>query len=186
MKLTKDMRNRIVINAVIGVLKKRHEALDKESNALAILVYDQIYPTDIQTQMAKLPDEFFQQNSVIRVEIDCEDIVLKMTSSRKVSAVDSQWHRPRVKLEELSDAKKKRICAFSDAQKALLVDTNNLKTKLRTLLNGITTMKRLREEWPDGAEYYKDQMPTPPIQNLPAVRGIDVTALIRQLESLHP
>lgn len=59
------MRNFIIEEATNKTLEKRRTALDKESNNLALVVYDILYPLDIQERMSKLPDEFFKQISHI-------------------------------------------------------------------------------------------------------------------------
>jgi len=188
MRLTNDMRSMITRQAVIGILQKRRDAHKKENNSLAALVYDHLYPTDIQTQMNKLPDEFFSQTSQIYIQSGesgyCRDMVeLILASSKKISAIDRyNSYRPLFKIHGIDNAVTQRIHKFIASTKKLELDESNLRQKIRTMLNGIQTMKRLAEEWPDGSKYYQDLLPTTPTKNVPAVRGEDITKFIATIQ----
>lgn len=186
MKLTNDMRTEIIERAVRGTFQKRELALKLENDALAMLVYDQLYPTDIQHQMGKLPDEFFKQTSIIYVQrtTSCREsdlVRLDLISSRKISARDNEWKRPLWECSVVDNAITARIDKLMVKRRALENDQKNLRDSVRIMLKGITTMKRLAEEWPGGEKYYKDQLPTQPVVNLPAMRGEDVTRLMAVL-----
>jgi hypothetical protein len=186
MKLTNDMRTEIIIRAVNGTLKSRKSAIKAESNALAILVYDQLYPTDVQHQMSKLPDYFFKQTSTVYAQMTTSErshdlVALVLDSSRKISAVDNEWKRPKWNCMGVDNAITARIEKLVSKRKKLNQDSDNLREKLRVMLKGITTMKKLAEEWPWGEAYYKDQLPVQPTENLPAVRGEDVTTMMLEL-----
>lgn len=182
MRLTNDMRDFIIKEATNSTLEKREKALVKESNNLAVLVYERLYPPEIQAQMAKLPDEFFHQESIIYVYPKAnsrsdEIIMLNLTSSRKISARDHEWHRPKWIIDGIENAITKRIQTLSEKRSKLSLDRDRLRSSIRTMLRGIHTVKQLREEWPDGEAYYKLFSPAH-VKNLPAVRGADVNEMI--------
>lgn len=110
-----------------------------------------------------------------------ELIELTLSSSKKVSALDNQWKRPRYEMKDVESSTARRINALIKNCNRLELDEDNLRISIRTLLRGINTLKRLREEWPDGEAYYKSFIPAAPTKNVPAVRGTDIMRMISEL-----
>lgn len=185
MKLTNEKRNSILSKAVIGVFALREEKAKKESAAIAQLIYDRCYPTDMQTAMKKMPDGYFQEVSHVFVQLVKRGAIhqFNLLSSQRISAMDRQYQLPcwKVPEAEQNSAIARRIMKLLETQNKIDSDQKEFIKQLRSMLYGITTMKRLQEEWPDGAVYYKSFETVPANMNVPSVRGADITALMLQL-----
>lgn len=189
MRLTNDLRDKIVRSAVQKVFAERRNDLKKEDGKLAMLVYDILYPKDIQNRMNALPAEFFNQSSHVyaldsATSRSSEYIKLTLTSSRRISARDNSWKAPCLTIHSVDTPLACRIRTLVKKQGKCDLDQANLETHLRRMLAGIHTLKQLQAEWPDGADYYAGVTPTPPVINVPAIRGVDITAMILGLEEV--
>lgn len=184
MKLTNEKRDAIIRKAM-GVFRNRDEAQATEADAIAVLLYDSLYPTDLQTLMAKLPDTAFWQKSQIWVQTSDlhtkEEFTLK--SSRKVFAIDNEWKCPCLHLDvEKMPALAARIAVYRQRTAELKQDKKLMNEKLKGLVYGLSTLAQLKKEWPEGATYYSHLENVKKAPNLPAVRGADVTALLLQMQ----
>jgi len=187
MKLSMDMRDRIANKVLDLTLKEREQALAAEEDALAVEVYSRIYPAEIQEKMDALPDEFFAQQSEVYVEDalnpSLNPIILKMSSSRKVSAHDSiTWRSPRLAMS--SRAKKDRVVTdriqnLISGRQRLNKDRLRLRETVRSFLEGFNTTAQLEKEWPDWTLYY-DIVPAPAAKP-PAIRGAEIQHLIKTM-----
>lgn len=187
MRITNDIRESICNAAVRKTLEKRDAFLAKESDELAVLVYDRLYLPTEQEMMNKLPAEYFHQKSEIYVKqpgmkYDSDKITLTLKSSRKISARDYEYRRPSwdIKTGE-ENAVTIRIDKLVAGRIKFNKDKDLLTAKITAMLSGINTVKRLQEEWPEGSEFYKNLTPSKPTINLPSVRGADISKLILDL-----
>ena len=181
MKLSNEKRDRIVSHAVEILMKKRQERLKTEEDAIAVFVYNQLYPPEIQNHMGHLPDEFFSSQSHLYVNYFNRPHQINMKVSRKVSARDQiNYHTPCLKMEGDSIIRT-RVQKLLDGRDKLAKDTKELREKLKSLLYNINTDKQLQAQWPEGLRFYKKFIEEP-LPNPPAVQTGDVNALISQLE----
>jgi len=183
MRITNDMRTAILNAALTGVFKERQQKLDTEGDELAKLVYDQLYPTDIQTIMQKLPSGYFREATCMYYHSAQTNNKhrLMLKSSRRISAADDHgWNTPAWLPVAPSNLTARMDRLVLDRMK-LDSDKATLKSSIQRMLAGISTLKRLEEEWPDGSAYYSEAKPAPPTQNVPAIRGADITKMIMEL-----
>ena len=179
MKLTKEMKHKIREKAIQMTFAERSEALAKESNRLAELVYTALYPPEIVAAMNRLPEEFFSQTRSFAVKISKQYVHVNLTSSRRIGA----HHQYRSYIEYAPENGEILTSAQRLVQERtrLEADTEILRAELRTLITPITTMKRLRELWPEGEEFYKSFDAAPPKDNLPAVDVPTLNSLMQRM-----
>jgi hypothetical protein len=179
MKLTNDHRDLIIALAQDDVFKARKATLAKESNALAFLAYENLYPLSIQVKMEALPPEFFQQTSTMFILCPGKNeskIQVNLTSSKRIAAHDNEWKRPCWQLAEGSKtiARVKKLVADSTK---LDNDKHTFKTELAKFLRQITTVKKLQDAWPEGLPYYKNLAPAK-VENPPAIIPDNINEMI--------
>ena len=66
-RLTKDLRNIICNTLMERAYVERKEELDHMERNLGMEVYNDRYPLQVQEQMHKLPKDFFEESTVLRV-----------------------------------------------------------------------------------------------------------------------
>jgi hypothetical protein len=169
-RITNDERSFIVSRAMEETFSQRELRLKKESNALAELAYDRIYPADEQRKMMELPAEYFHQQSTIYLYLpgkNKNDISVQLLSSRRIAAIDNTWKQPFWKIES-ENAISKRVAKYESDLNQLKLDRGTLKGELTSFLRQITTTNKLQELWPEGLAYYKKIIPEPTV-NVPAI-----------------
>jgi len=187
MRLTNDLRDHIGRVTLEKTFAKREAWLKAESNAIAELVYNRLYePTD-QHKMQALGNGFFYERSELYTQLPGKNfrdkIQVQLNSSHRVAARDCEYKKPCWVVPENEDnAVVRRIMNLVEKRRKLELDKDKLRSTLRTLLNGVNTMKRLEEEWPDGVKFYAHTKLTAPTKNVPAVCGADLTAMILEFE----
>ncbi len=181
MKLTKEIKANIVENAVRGTLGDRLKQLETERNALAEIIYNAVYPADIQAAMAKLPDTFFVENANMRFMLDGKhehDVTLN--SSRKVGAVHSYRYNSPLLEVSTTNAMGQRFLAYTTARKQYYDDRIKLRDAMEALLAGISSIKKLLEVWPEGRAYYAAYLDGP-LPNAPTVTATAVIAMMAEM-----
>lgn len=185
MKLTKETKYEIIRTVIKKVFANRDSKIKERENILATAIYFILYPLDIQKKMNALPDNFFNQQSVVYVTMSISKrnrIPIYMQSSRKFSGVDSRGYEcPYLELAD-KDPMIADIIKLQKDKDILWNDQCNMKSKLETLMAGINTKKQLEAEWPEGLIYFKDVLPEENTVNLPAIRGAEITEMINKLK----
>lgn len=180
MKLTIAMKDKITSFTVNGTLKARSTRLKETEQALAQLVYDRIYEPVLQSKMYALPDGFLSEKSSVYVRClgsSCFELGLK--ESKRVATSDAyNYQRPYFDFGGEDSAVTRRLAKFRDDNAALKRDRDTLRNTIQKMLAGITTLKRLQEEWPEGEEFYKDLASRKSLVNPPAVRGAELVKLM--------
>jgi hypothetical protein len=183
--LTNERRDSILCNAQDLTFAARREAIKQESNRLAELAYSHLYPADVQAKMNALPVEFFSQTSTIFAYLpgNGDSVNLDLISSRRVGACDREWRRPAYYLVTGS-AVTECVVKLKADRGQLAQDVNTFKSELRRFLAGITTVKKLKEVWPEGEEFYKHLLGDDAPKNALAVRPETINALIGSMKEV--
>lgn len=179
MKLTNNMKERIIKSIMTDTFSARKEALKFEHSALANDVYDAFYGQH-KKAMAALPESFFISKSYFDIRADGgESKTLTMDTTRLFGQCH---HYSSLRL----DAKDPLVIRYQEIEKkclALNSDISCLKSTLNSIILPITTDKRLAEVWPD-AEKWIPRTPTA-MSNLPAVRPEYINAMIENMKGAN-
>lgn len=175
MKLSSDVKTKIVRFVVSETFKTRTENLDKRKEDFAEMAYSKLYPEEIVSKMNKLPNNFFLEKSAISVfNNGYFEFKFIMKQPRKVSFEDACNNR-RPRFEAGADT------IFSKIKKDILRledDIRVLADKLFNFLFSINTDKQLREQWPEGKKFYEQFLTKAPSKNLPSVQVTEINDLI--------
>ena len=155
MRLTQDIRSRILRKAISDLTGKREKSLSDREIAIADSVWEDVYG-HISEDLVKVPKEVLNTDKDIRVNFDGIGIVyLTMSEERAVKrgygVIKSYPSRHKIA------RRYHKLVADRDRLKK---ERSELKTSIRAILDSVTTMNRLGEIWPDGKEFYSDIVPS--------------------------
>lgn len=179
MKLTKQIKDRIVANILDDTFGARETALKEEKVALADDIYFNYY-TPYKTTMSKLPAAFFYSSSSFSIKIGGYGRTVHMSTSRLFSA---QHTYGSVHLDDkgVFEARYVELMKKSDA---LIKDKDGLERTLRSVIEPVTTDKKLVEVWPEVNKWIPTT--TAAIINLAAVKCDDLNDLLLKLKGGTP
>lgn len=182
MRITDSIRRQIIGNALDATFKQRGELLREEEHALAQEVYNTAYPERIRETMKSLPEDFFyQQSRVVIVKTENGKSRWALNLGMKSSMLVGAQHQYQAVGVEDNEELIKKGMLFKAKHEKYESDVSELRSKLNIFLAGINTSKQLKERWPEGAEYYDEEI-AEPTENLPAVQAQVVNDLLAQMK----
>lgn len=181
MKLSNVMRDQIVVNAVETVFKERREALAEETNALAMLGYQDLYPEHIQAKIYGLPEDFFVQHRDLDLVLGGHKVKVILASSKRFAACHSDYGNRAVPVVKDSSLWN-RATMFDIVRDRLKSDVKSFEREMSAFLISITTTEMLKKSWPEGEPYYSPVIPKEAGQ-LPAILPERINTLISTLKA---
>ena len=178
MRLTKEIKRNIREAAVKAAMAKKTAALKKRAADLGDRVYEDYYGVYLQT-ISKLPETFFNRHEEADLEWRTDrrhTLRVEMSRCRPFAAIHRPYYTPTVELTRpdfIAAATK-----LKEDWKAFAVLENELRSKIQGLLAPITTLKRLREIWPEGEPFFPGEQT---IVNAPMVVADEVNELMKEV-----
>jgi len=182
MRLTKAIKDQIVDNVLKTVIKPKEQELDKENQGLAARAYNVLYSEKDRELLMNAPDEAFVKKDSFRVEyvvkggkggeinlfLNC-DLPFFYAHCGYYSSTNVSSDR------ELNTDIVSHIQFKREVHKA----RTDLQREVYDMLNSVTTVKRLREVWPECDEYLPAEQPKfyPPV-----VQGDKINSMIKNLK----
>lgn len=188
MRLTKEIKNKIVDAAVHDTMAPLLNAHKKSGGILGLMVYNRYYDAYVQ-DMKRLPAEFFVYRDSIRVYVpaptetrpdNVRSFIINLSESKPFAAV----HEPSYSLPELreigSPALIEKLKAWDRRGDELLTRHRGLRSEIRALVDGCSTLKKLEEAWPEGRIWFPSEGA---IENAPAVTARGVVDMIAKIKA---
>lgn len=169
-RLTNDLRDDIVSKMIapfqLKVIEKGEELLVLFRNFLKSNT-----PTDIYEYFLKYPKLFDSQNSIAYYELISDEKLLAKLKGVKDGYLSIPYNKPEICFMDYSDgdtskARMRDIFAKSDFYKPFVVllnewleaktEGNILKNKITCVLEHISTVNRLKNEFPEAYEAYSE------------------------------
>ena len=182
-RLTNDMRETIRHAALEFAFAPRAEALKAQEDALARKAYAVVFPADELKAVAKVPSNWFRNDSCLRFNVAGRAIRLQTTDDglpvpyRMKDEEEGRWscHQSlgTIHAGDLAD----EIQANADAKEELKTQCYAASAQTKSLLFSVTTIKRLREAWPEGEAFYAPLEEGNP-SSLPALRTDELNAML--------
>ncbi len=176
MKLTNDIRDRIVRSMALDAVTKEKDALTKRENAIALKLWKAVYPSAERTAAAKMPDGWVRMDKCLRFNLCGMDVRVNTAEPVTVKTSASGYCE---RLGNIADDK------LGDEYRAYYKDMEALKQKAqdierqgKALLYSVTTFKRLEETWPEGKKFYEKFKPASERSSVPAVLTSNLNALV--------
>lgn len=181
-KLTKYSRERIADRAVAHAFDPRQNTEAEAEDALAREAYATLFSKTELKAAEALPANWLRKDKCLRFNVGSQDITLKVLDEgllvpyRPKDSESGGYYCHRLGViphGELAD----RIQAHAREVDNTKNDRNAAYRSIAAMLDAVTTTGKLKEVWPEGAQFYADfeDRPTP---SLPAVRVDEINALL--------
>lgn len=176
MKLTKGLRNQILSNVLNQTFKERSEALTATEYDLADRVYKKKFSKTVDLMNA-LPEGYLVSGESLSVSVDSTSEQLRLPECRRGSLdIFRNWHTS-LSLNSRESALGREILEWSRQGQVLRNERQKLRSQVGAILESVTTLKRLKEVWPESVQYIPAEAETTGAL-LPAVRVDEVNKLI--------
>ena len=172
-KLTNDIREKIMENIAKATFKDRRAALQLQKNSVVGEVISALIGSTNLSLMKQLPPEYFYNQFDFRF-YSAGSVGLVSISVSEPIRVPAVYQYGTIELPATSGFWKK-LRAVSAAQKALYDDEEALVEKARSLLMAVTTVKALLESWPEVEPFLPEIAAK---KELPAIRVDEINAMI--------
>ncbi len=149
-RISKDMREKIVKNAIDERFAKARKELKDIEERLFEDCYNEAYPKPLQKKLQELGEEFICKN---------DSFVMPFTNVKISHSVDhltarnTSFHLFRRGWVP-SDALRDRSLEFDAKKGELRSEIMKAEATLMGVLESVTTFKKLRAVWPNGAKFY--------------------------------
>lgn len=179
-RLTNDTRNAIARNAIAFAFDPKREALEKEESELAHEVHAHLFKKSDRDLVEKLDPKWIVRITVLKINANGQSIELTSGSALPVPYYGSQgnvgnyyYTTGAIPSGDLCD----RIQAHAMALEKYKEDRQGAYRKVEAMLTGVTTVKKLREAWPEGEQFYSpfEDKPAPQV---PALRVEEINAML--------
>lgn len=176
MRLTNQLRDKIVQDVVDAVTGKEKADLIKRENALAIQLYNDLYPKKIRDLMAGLPDGFMPEDKCLRFNLGGMNIQIKAKEKVRVpwnplpDGRESDYRNSCQRLGNIAndELQAKYLTLHADKEKHT-ERTNKVGSETKALLYSLHTYGQLVKTWPEGAKFYSKYEPVDGESQLPAI-----------------
>lgn len=182
-RLTNGIRDGITARAVAHAFDPKAEALAVQGDGLAREAYAYVFPASETALVAKVPENWFRLDQCLRFNVGGYTIRLTLAGDGlpvpyRAKGSDHGGYGCNnlgvIPAGDLCD----RIRAHAQATEDLKKDRQSARRSVQTLLSGVTTIKRLREVWPEGEAFFKPYEEVLGAPGLPAVRVDEVNAAL--------
>lgn len=175
-RLTNAIKQAILHNMEEKLFRKRRDDLEMRKRKLAEEAWRSMYTTEELKYIIADPGGFLPRNTAISIMIDGHRCEIPFGKAIPYAYRDYQrWPNMKIDSEHPLYSKYKdieRVGGEIDKEKRQLQET------VASIMEKVTTLKRLKEEWPDVEEYLPQINPQ---TNLPALPMSALTDLVAQL-----
>jgi hypothetical protein len=179
-KLTKYTRECIAKAATAFAFDAKQAALQIEQSELAALAHAAVFDAKELAAVAKTPDNWIRRDTCLRFNVAGVTAVLCAQGEGFPVPYRIGDHAAygckrlgTIEAGELAD----RILAYMKAEEETRTARAIAYRQVLQMLNGVTSIKRLEETWPEGAPFYEKYRNKPAAQ-VPAVRVDEINALL--------
>lgn len=179
-KLTKYAREAITRRATAFAFDPKKAALDEAEDKLAREAHAQIFSKAELEAIKKVPANWIQLDSCLRLNVGGQRIYLH-TLDDGLPVPYRIGDYAGYSCQEIGTIGPGDLCDRIQAHAAALeqykADRNNAFRQVKALLDSATTVKRLRDIWPQGEQFYAIYDPSPAMR-LPAVPVGEINAIL--------
>lgn len=173
-RLTNYTREAISSAAIKAAFTPRENDFSADEDALAREAYAAVYPADEVKKAMSLPENWLRRDPCLHFNVNGLRIKLCTTDNHlPVPYRAKSGEQGSIPEGDLAE----RITAHAMAKEALRDEKRSARIKLDAMLSSISTVKKLQEVWPEGAQFYA-KFAEKPAALPPAIRVEDVNAAL--------
>ena len=179
-KLTKYTKEVIAKNAVAFAFDPKEKALAQAEDALAREAYAKAFNKSELDAIKKVPANWIRLDNCLRFNVGGHRLYLR-TVDEGLPVPYRIGDRAGYSCHELCAIEPGELCdriqAHAQAVEQIKIDRRSAYCKVFAMVDSVTTVKRLREIWPEGEQFYA-RYEAVVAQKLPAVPASEVNAIL--------
>jgi len=164
-KLTKEIRESIVRNAVHASFEKRTQEIVLREHEIGMELYHLTYDKQTLDAVAAMPKHWFRHDSCL--EFNCGGYRLRFVVKKPVPV---PYSASCTTLNSFTAEQGDKPYQFAKEKEKLREQADEARSHLMAVLQSVTTAKRLKEIWPEGEPFYARYLTDEPKGGLPAHR----------------
>lgn len=168
MKLTRELREKILKKLLDHRFKNEQDALNKETQAMSAKIYASKYTPELLGLMAQLPKNSFKKLGSFKVRVGDRWEYFRLDTSVEILYSDSQACFDLVP----DSAVGKELYNLVGRKNKLHARRSEAYNQVWEVLNSVTTINRLIKVWPETEPFVKEYLfdsptlPAVPVQQL--------------------
>lgn len=175
-RLTNQDRDNVVKAAVEASFADRQQALKVEEDRLARRCYATVFSASVRKAAASIPSGWLPEDRVLRFNVGGLNIRLDVIGD--ALRVPAQ-HAHRERLGNVADEGLiAEVQAFLQARDGLKAKREKAQQSLKALLYSVTTLKALRDLWPEGEPFFRGLASKTGAPGLPAPQITELNAML--------
>jgi hypothetical protein len=173
MKLTKEIRERIVGMATGEYFTPKKKAIDAQEHDLGMELYHHVFNADELAKVSALPRFWLRHDGCLR--FNCGGYDIRFTVK---TAVPVPYSTHCASLGSVTGALSDKAQAFAQSKQDLGRDYDRAKIALMKMLESVSTVKRLKQIWPEGEKFYAQYLDTPERPGVPAIQVTEINKML--------
>lgn len=173
-RLTKTIRESIVRKATNEAFQKERDALLVEEHKIGLTLYKSVFDKKVLTAVNKLPKTWLRMDDCLRFNSGGMELRFDVKPAVPVPSERGYCQRLGTLTPEMADVAQ----AFANKKEDAVARYNRAKRELMALLDSVSTFKKLKEVWPEGADYYTTFDVERTITNVPAVVVSEINKML--------
>lgn len=176
MRLTNEIRDKIIKEMATNAVEKERLALVKREGVIAIKLWKSVYPKAERDLAAKLPAGWIRMDKCLMFNLNGMSIKLDAAQSVAVKSSDGGYCRRLgdIASPELGD----EFLKLDGDKKDLERKFSEIKSSARALLYSVSTYGGLEKAWPEGKKFYEKFKPKNETSGVPATLTASLNALV--------
>ncbi|SFJ68625.1 Nmad5 family putative nucleotide modification protein [Methylobacterium brachiatum] len=175
-RLTNQDRDNVVKAAIQASFTDRHRALKVEEDRLARRCYDAVFSEKVRKAVAVIPAGWLRADTCLRFNVGGMNIRLDV-AGEGLRVPSQQWNCER--LGNVADESLiAEVQAFLQARDGLKAEREKAQQSLKALLYSVTTLRALRDLWPEGEPFFRGLASKTGAPGLPAPQIAELNAML--------
>lgn len=176
MRLTNEIRDKIIKEMATNAVEKERLALVKREGLLAMKLWKAVYPKAERDLAAKLPAGWIRMDKCLMFNLNGMSIRLDAPEPVTVKSSDGGYcHR----LGNISDQELgAEFLKLDGDRKDLERKFSEIKATAKALLYSVGTYNSLEKAWPEGKKFYEKFKPKNESSGVPATLTANLNALV--------
>jgi len=176
MRLTNEIRDKIIGAMAVDTCAKEKEKLNKRENQIGVKLWKHVYSKAERDKAAALDKGWIRMDGCLRFNLNGMNIKVAVSPPLPVKSTANDYCQ---RLGDISDdTLRDEYLAWHADTEALKVKHNQIRSQARSLLYSVSTYKGLEKAWPEGKKFYEKFKPINETSGVPATLTADLNALV--------
>lgn len=174
MKLTKELRDRIISKVAADAVAAEMKKLVHKENNLAKKLYDKVYTKSEREAAAAMGKDWLRLDKCLRFNLCGMSVTVYAADPLPVKYSTHCSRLGDIACDNLRD----EFLGLQNAANECKMREREIAAKMRALLYSVNTYAQLEKTWPEGKKFYQEYKPKHEQAQVPATLTGDLNAML--------